>query len=247
MQACDPQQPVFQPAGTMWIRSRPFPLNSRCCTLFARDACRTFDFGATTFAWFREGSRRKAVFAASLATSALLTFNDALAQAAFPPPPPKVSPAAGVIDMHVHAHPDVFGRNLDDIDVATLAKARGMRGIVLKNPVLEDVTASVRSVRAGHYWLRGGEVTNLVSVRKELMVEAAPAPKNTFGLTPRELDVVRNVVQGGTNRDIATSLGISEETVKRHLTNAFDKTGVSNRLELALFAMHHQLVAPEGA
>lgn len=123
----------------------------------------------------------------------------------------------------------------------------GARGIVLKNAVLEDLTASVRSVMAGHYWLRGGEVTNLVSVLKELMVEAAPAPKNTFGLTPRELDVVRNVVQGGTNRDIATSLGISEETVKRHLTNAFDKTGVSNRLELALFAMHHQLVAPVDA
>lgn len=123
----------------------------------------------------------------------------------------------------------------------------GARGIVLKNAVLKDLTASVRSVMAGHYWLRGGEVTNLVSVLKELMADAAPAPKNTFGLTPRELDVVRNVVQGGTNRDIATSLGISEETVKRHLTNAFDKTGVSNRLELALFAMHHQLVAPQDA
>jgi hypothetical protein len=83
---------------------------------------------------------RKAVFAASLATSALLTFNDALAQAAFPPPPPKVSLAAGVIDMHVHAHPDVFGRNLDDIDVATLAKARGMRGILLKNHISETAS-----------------------------------------------------------------------------------------------------------
>ena len=123
----------------------------------------------------------------------------------------------------------------------------GARGIVLKNAVLEDLLAAIRSVMQGHYWLRGGEVTNLVSVLKELMAEDVAAPRNMFGLTPRELDVVRNVVQGGTNRDIATALGISEETVKRHLTNAFDKTGVSNRLELALFAMHHQLVAPEGA
>lgn len=122
----------------------------------------------------------------------------------------------------------------------------GARGIVLKNAVLEDLTSSIQSVMAGHYWLRGREVTNLVSVLKELMAESAPAPKNTFGLTPRELDVVRNVVQGGTNKDIATSLGISEETVKRHLTNAFDKTGVSSRLELALFAMHHQLVTSGG-
>ncbi len=78
--------------------------------------------------------------AASLATAALLTAGDALAQAAFPPPPPKVSPAAGVIDMHVHSHPDVFGRNLDDIDVAQLAKSRGMRGIVLKNHVAETAS-----------------------------------------------------------------------------------------------------------
>src|SRR5438552_6034176 len=83
---------------------------------------------------------RKTTFAVSLAASALLTLNDAHAQAAFPPPPPKVSPAAGVIDMHVHSHPDVFGRNLDDIDVAQLAKARGMRGVVLKNHVAETAS-----------------------------------------------------------------------------------------------------------
>jgi len=64
----------------------------------------------------------------------------AFAQAGFPPPPPKVSPAAGVIDMHVHSHPDVFGRNMDDIDVAQLAKARGMRGILLKNHVSETAS-----------------------------------------------------------------------------------------------------------
>ena len=64
----------------------------------------------------------------------------ALGQAGFPPPPPKVSPAAGVVDMHVHSHPDVFGRNMDDIDVATLAKSKGMRGIVLKNHVSETAS-----------------------------------------------------------------------------------------------------------
>ena len=76
----------------------------------------------------------------SLAAAALLTPCDAFAQAAFPPPPPKVSPAAGVIDMHVHSHPDVFGRNMDDIDVARLAQSRGMRGIVLKNHISETAS-----------------------------------------------------------------------------------------------------------
>ena len=69
-----------------------------------------------------------------------LAASNAFAQAAFPPPPPKVSPAAGVIDMHVHSHPDVFGRNLDDIEVAQLAKAKGMRGILLKNHISETAS-----------------------------------------------------------------------------------------------------------
>ena len=74
-------------------------------------------------------------------TIALVFFaTEVCAQAGFPPPPPKVSPAAGVIDMHVHSHPDVFGRNLDDIDVAQLAKSRGMRGILLKNHVAETAS-----------------------------------------------------------------------------------------------------------
>jgi hypothetical protein len=83
---------------------------------------------------------RLTLTAALLAAFGFVTSSPAFAQAAFPPPPPKVSPAAGVIDMHVHSHPDVFGRNLDDIDIAQLAKARGMRGILLKNHVSETAS-----------------------------------------------------------------------------------------------------------
>lgn len=53
----------------------------------------------------------------------------------FPPPPPLISPAQGTIDFHVHSEPDVFGRSMDDIDVAVLARRKGMRGIVIKNHV----------------------------------------------------------------------------------------------------------------
>lgn len=80
------------------------------------------------------------VIAAAFAAYVLVISNDSFAQAGFPPPPPKVSPAAGVIDMHVHSHPDVFGRNMDDIDVARLAQAKGMRGLVLKNHVSETAS-----------------------------------------------------------------------------------------------------------
>jgi hypothetical protein len=83
---------------------------------------------------------RLTLAAALFAAYGLLTSGPSFAQAAFPPPPPKVSPAVGVIDMHVHSHPDVFGRNMDDIDVAQLAKAKGMRGILLKNHVSETAS-----------------------------------------------------------------------------------------------------------
>jgi hypothetical protein len=79
---------------------------------------------------------RQAAFGFVIALAA----SHAFAQAAFPPPPPKVSPVIGVIDMHVHSHPDVFGRSMDDIDVATLAKSRGMRGILLKNHISETAS-----------------------------------------------------------------------------------------------------------
>jgi hypothetical protein len=78
---------------------------------------------------------------AALAVAFAFFTSEVLAQAAaFPPPPPRVSPAVGVIDLHVHSHPDVFGRNMDDIDVAQLAKAKGLRGILLKNHISETAS-----------------------------------------------------------------------------------------------------------
>lgn len=59
----------------------------------------------------------------------------AVAQSAFPPAPPKVSPIEGAIDFHVHSAPDVFGRNVNDMEVARVAKRAGMRAIVLKNHI----------------------------------------------------------------------------------------------------------------
>jgi two-component system, NarL family, nitrate/nitrite response regulator NarL len=62
-----------------------------------------------------------------------------------------------------------------------------------------------------------------------------------FGLTARELEIVKAIVDGQSNRDIAMTFGISEYTVKHHLTRIFDKVGVYSRLELAVFAIHHDL------
>lgn len=66
----------------------------------------------------------------------------------FPSPPPKVSPAQGTIDFHVHSEPDVFGRSMDDIDVAVLAKRKGMRALVLKNHVTMTADRAVLVMKA---------------------------------------------------------------------------------------------------
>ena len=119
----------------------------------------------------------------------------------------------------------------------------GARGIVLKDSVAGDLSQALRAVLGGDYWIGGERVANLVKALQQLMAQAAAAPdRKTYGLTPRELEVVACIVEGCSNRDISKQFSISEETVKRHLSNVFDKTGVSTRLELALFTIAHKLV-----
>lgn len=119
----------------------------------------------------------------------------------------------------------------------------GARGIVLKDAMAEHLKTAIDVVHSGDYWIGGRPVNNLLSTLYELTQESAPR-RETCGLTPRELEVAGCIVEGCGNRDIARQLSLSEETVKRHLSNIFDKTGVSTRLELALFAISHQLVEP---
>jgi len=122
----------------------------------------------------------------------------------------------------------------------------GARGVVLKDAAVEHLTECIRSVMQGQYWLDGHPVQNLVQVLRDLAAQTAPPPKRTFGLTAREMEVVNLITEGCTNKDIAKQFGISEETVKRHLTNIFNKLGVGNRLELALFALNHNLAPDDG-
>ncbi len=122
----------------------------------------------------------------------------------------------------------------------------GARGVVMKDALTTDLSECISTVMQGHYWLGRKPVTNLVQVLNDLMEEVKEPPRNTFGLTIRELEVVRLIAQGMTNKDIAQECKIAEETVKRHLKNIFDKVGVWNRLELALFAINNHLATESG-
>ena len=119
----------------------------------------------------------------------------------------------------------------------------GARGVLLKDSAPRMLIKSIHAVMAGQYWIGHESVSDLVNaLRYFLPRDVEEARKKTFGLTARELEVVSAIVAGYTNKDIAQKFVISEDTVKRHLTNIFDKLGVSNRLELALFALKHHLV-----
>jgi len=136
------------------------------------------------------------------------------------------------------------------IDRTEIVKALqlGASGVVLKESATELLFKSIRSVMAGQHWIGRDSVSDLVAALRSF-VEAAPEKpsRERFGLTPRELEITSAVVAGFSNREIARKFVLSEDTVKHHLTNIFDKVGASNRLELALFAVHHRLLDDDNA
>ena len=118
----------------------------------------------------------------------------------------------------------------------------GARGVVLKDSATQLLLKSIYTVMSGEYWVGRESVSNLVQYLRNLMQSSGEeARQRKFGLTPRELEIVSAVVAGYSNKEIAEYFKISEDTVKHHLSNIFDKLGVSTRLELALFAVNQSL------
>jgi two-component system nitrate/nitrite response regulator NarL len=128
------------------------------------------------------------------------------------------------------------------IDPAELLRAiqLGARGVVLKESATRLLIDGIHRVMDDKYIIGAGVADDLAQAVRQ--VGAQPARR--YSLTSRELDIVAAIVAGDSNRNIADRLGISLQTVKHHLTSIFDKTGVSSRLELALFAIRHGLVTP---
>ncbi|HJU44084.1 MAG TPA: response regulator transcription factor [Vicinamibacterales bacterium] len=128
------------------------------------------------------------------------------------------------------------------VDGADLAKALelGARGLVLRDSAADVLFKSIHCVLAGQYWIASDAVVDAAAGLRKLEEELRR--RRVFGLTPRELEIVRMVVGGFTNKEIGEKLAIGENTVKSHLTHIFNKVGSSSRIELALFAAHHGLL-----
>jgi two-component system, NarL family, nitrate/nitrite response regulator NarL len=132
----------------------------------------------------------------------------------------------------------VLAEALDNPGIAT-ALTIGARGVILRDSPADVLFNGIKCVRAGGWWIDRAEMPNLdASLRALRRRRRATA----FGLTSRELEIIKSVVGGSTNKEIAETFSISENTVKRHLSHIFNKLGASNRVELALFASHHRLI-----
>lgn len=127
------------------------------------------------------------------------------------------------------------------------AVRQGCCGILPKQTSTELMLKSIRKVHAGEFWLDRMTTADVIRrlARKGPPVVASPARgglrENAAALSVRELEIVVLVARGFKNKEMAERMFISEQTVKNHLHNIFDKVGVSDRLELALYAIHHNL------
>ena len=107
------------------------------------------------------------------------------------------------------------------------------------------VVKSIRKVNAGEIWL-DSHTTAAVMRQFASPADALSGPSNGKArerspLSTREREIVQLVAQGYKNKEMAEKMFISEQTVKNHLHNIFDKLGISDRLELALYAIHKGL------
>jgi len=128
----------------------------------------------------------------------------------------------------------------------------GCAGIVLKQAATDQLIKCIRRVYAGEIWMDASTTAAVLRQFATGTESAPPGPqargRDRTPLSQREREIVALVAQGYKNKEMAAKMFISEQTVKNHLHNIFDKLGVSDRLELALYAIHQglHLTAKEG-
>ena len=146
-----------------------------------------------------------------------------------------------IVNLRVHCRVILLTADVDRAQIIQALRC-GARGVVTKHSACQLLCKAIRAVMAGEYWVGRDTVSDLVDYLNKQI--SATSTRERFGLTSRELQIVREVVEGSTNREIAQRFHLSEDTVKHHLSNVFDKLGVYNRLEMALYVIHHQLLEP---
>ncbi len=117
----------------------------------------------------------------------------------------------------------------------------GVHGVVYRNVTGSALVECIHKVAKGESWIQDMQVAHQMAEAD--FVGARVRDR----LTPKELRIVALIVQGYKNKEIARQLGTTEQVIKNYLRNVYDKIGVSDRLELALFTIHHRILAEAAA
>ena len=118
---------------------------------------------------------------------------------------------------------------------------RGVRGIVSRSISPDLLVRCVRRIAAGETWIDNQSV-NWVIEAYRAQASALVSPRNQPRLSPKEMAIITCITQGKRNKEIAFQLGTTEQVIKNYLRKIYDKLGVSDRLELALYCLHNKVI-----
>ena len=118
---------------------------------------------------------------------------------------------------------------------------RGVRGIISRSISPDLLVRCVRRIAAGETWIDNQSV-NWVIEAYRAQAAALVSPRNQPWLSPKELAIITCITQGKRNKEIAFQLGTTEQVIKNYLRKVYDKLGVSDRLELALYCLHNKII-----
>ena len=116
----------------------------------------------------------------------------------------------------------------------------GVRGTISRSISPDLLLRCVRKVAAGETWIDNQSLTLLIDAYR-LQATQGVNTKTAPRLSPKEISIITYISQGKRNKEIAHHIGTSEQVVKNYLRKIYDKLGVSDRLELALYSLHHDL------
>ena len=118
---------------------------------------------------------------------------------------------------------------------------RGVRGIISRSISPDLLVRCVRRIAAGETWIDNQSV-NWVIEAYRAQAAALVSPRSQPRLSPKEMSIITCITQGKRNKEIAFQLGTTEQVIKNYLRKIYDKLGVSDRLELALYCLHNKII-----
>jgi DNA-binding NarL/FixJ family response regulator len=118
---------------------------------------------------------------------------------------------------------------------------KGVRGIISRSISPDLLVRCVRRIAAGETWIDNQSVTWVIEAYRA-QAAALVSPKSQPRLSPKEMAIITCITQGKRNKEIAFQLGTTEQVIKNYLRKIYDKLGVSDRLELALYCLHNKII-----